>query len=1147
MQTCPILELLMKPFLLFVLTLLVIRTAYAQNLISNPSFEQYTTCPSSISQLTNCTGWRPYTVGTPDYHNSCSTGTVGVPQNQFGYQVPAHGNAYAGFYDYSVNPTNNSNYREYITTTIPALQIGKIYEVSFSVSLADTMQYSSNGIGVYFFDNGPSLIPIITMLPVTPQISFSGMGPITDKTNWTRLTGYFIADSTYDNIVIGGFLDNTLITKTQYTSYKYPASYYYIDSVVLQSVDTLALNFTDSLLCVGDTITVPYTVTPGSFSAGNVFTLQLSNATGSFASPLNLATITSTTSGSITCVIPSGITPGSGYRLRITASKPVYVSADNGRNISIGNSIPDKPVAVNNGPVCEGATLNLSASTTTTGVTWSWSGPYSFPAATATPSIPNATVSASGDYIVSAYKFGCYSSDTTTVLVKPIPTTPGASSNSPVCSGNTLNLNASSATPGVSYAWTGPSFTSALQNPSLPNCQTTMSGSYTVKTTLNGCTSQQRTINVVIRETPQPVAAANGPVCAGDTIKLSSSGGFAGISYLWQGPASFSSLTQNATVLSPATTQSGYYVVTFNNNGCTGKDSVLVVVKPLPVAAITSNSPVCEANILNISASGAAAGSSYLWSGPNSFTSSSQSPSIPNVTQTAAGNYTLTVSLDGCSVSTNAVVVIKPLPAAPVAANNGPLCSGDVLLLTSASTTPGVSYSWSGPSSFFSAVQNPVVPNSTTVMAGIYTVSASLNGCTTVGSTNVTIKPLPVPIAGSNSPVCEGDTIKLTSASGVWGSTFSWTGPGGFNSNDAGAMISPATKGNSGDYIITYTFNGCEASDTINVAVKPLPAPVNATGNTPVCEGEQLKLTATGSNATAYTWAGPDGFSASSATAEIDPVLATHAGYYRIKAGLDGCFTHDSIYVTIKPVPEVSIEGNSTLCAGDTLQLSAYSSLDSVFYHWSGPDHKSEMRSVVIASVNDQQAGSYQVKVIKDDCAVTAETIVNVLHLPTADLGADKELCAGKTEVIGTEEDSVSYSWSNGDTACCLSVTQKGAYVLTKTNYCGSISDTIVINTVPCDNCILVPSAFTPNKDGKNDGFSPIIRCNIKKFSFGVYNRWGTRVFYSTDEKIKWDGTYNGAICDIGTYQYLVQYQPDLPAGANTDEVVLKGDVTLIR
>ncbi|WP_276133692.1 gliding motility-associated C-terminal domain-containing protein [Polluticoccus soli] len=1142
----------MKPFFLFTLTLLVFRTACAQNLISNPSFEQYISCPTSnIPPFNNhCVGWKQYTFATPDYFNSCvNFSSNGVPQNFFGTQTPAHGNAYAGVYEYFFDPFNlGYEYREYITTAIPPLQIGKMYEVSYSVSLADQMGYASNGLGAYFFDNGPATVSTVNVLPVTPQVSFSGLGPITDKWGWTRLTGYFIADSAYDNIVIGGFLDNMHIAWQFVGSNTATRSYYYIDSVVLQQVDSNFLFFKDSLLCVGDTISVPYTVWPGFFSAGNVFTLQLSNATGSFASPLNLATKTSTTSDFITCVVPAGITPGSGYRLRIIASNPGYVFPDNGRNISIGSSIPAKPVATNNGPLCApGATLNLSASTATTGVTWQWSGPNGFAATTANTSTSNLLVNAAGDYIVTAILLGCTSSDTTTVVVNSKPAKPGTTSNAPLCSGNTLNLTANSVTPGVSYTWTGPSFTSALQNPSRANSQPAMSGMYIVTASLNGCSSAPDTVNVTIHQVPQPAAAANGPVCTGDTVKLSSSGGFPGISYLWQGPASFSANTQNATILNAAGIQSGYYVITFNNNGCTGKDSVLVAVKTSPAAAtIVSNSPVCAGDILNISASSITAGVSYLWSGPNGFTSSSQSSLFPNVTPAAAGNYKVTVSLNGCSVSTNAVVVVNPLPAIPAAANNGPLCSGDILLLTSSSTTPGVSYSWSGPGAFFSPVQNPVVSGTSTAMSGYYTVSASLNGCSSMANTYVVIKPLSVPMAGSNSPICEGDTIKLTSG-GVWGATYSWAGPGGFSSGSNATVISPATKANAGDYVIKHTLNGCEASDTITIAVNPLPSPVDATSNTPVCEGEHLKLIATGSNATDYTWTGPNGFSSSSATAEIDPVLATHAGYYRIKAGLDGCFTNDSVYVRVKPVPLISTLSNSPLCAGDTLKLFAFSDLDSVFYHWSGPDYTSDMQSAVIAAVNNQQAGRYQIKVIKDGCAATAETIVNVLHLPATNLGSDIELCAGKTVTIGKEEDSVSYSWSNGDTACCLSVAQKGAYILTKTNFCGSVSDTVAITTVPCDNCILIPSAFSPNNDGKNDGFSPIVRCNMKKFSFGVYNRWGAMVFHSTDENIKWDGTYNGELCDIGTYQFLVQYQPDLPAGANTDEVVLKGDVTLIR
>lgn len=85
-----------------------------------------------------------------------------------------------------------------------------------------------------------------------------------------------------------------------------------------------------------DSVTVAYTTyNPDIFQAGNVFTAQLSDATGSFASPVNIGSVTSVTSGSIPCFIPTSVPQGTGYRIRVVASNSHFTSPDNGTNIQI--------------------------------------------------------------------------------------------------------------------------------------------------------------------------------------------------------------------------------------------------------------------------------------------------------------------------------------------------------------------------------------------------------------------------------------------------------------------------------------------------------------------------------------------------------------------------------------------------------------------------------------------------------------------------------------------------------------------------------------------------------------------------------------------------------------------------------------------
>lgn len=91
---------------------------------------------------------------------------------------------------------------------------------------------------------------------------------------------------------------------------------------------------TSTTYCEGSSITVPFAVA-GTWSVGNIFTAQLSNASGSFAQPVTIGTLASTTSGSISATIPFGTPSGSGYRIRVVSSSPVFEGTINSADLSI--------------------------------------------------------------------------------------------------------------------------------------------------------------------------------------------------------------------------------------------------------------------------------------------------------------------------------------------------------------------------------------------------------------------------------------------------------------------------------------------------------------------------------------------------------------------------------------------------------------------------------------------------------------------------------------------------------------------------------------------------------------------------------------------------------------------------------------------
>ena len=142
----------------------------------------------------------------------------------------------------------------------------------------------------------------------------------------------------------------------------------------------------------------------------------------------------------------------------------------------IVNPKPATPLASSNSPVCENSALTLTTPSIS-GATYTWIGPNGFTSNAQNPSISKATLAAAGSYSLLVTVNGCTSNvGNVNVTIIPTPVAPTASSNSPVCSGNTLILNANSVA-GASYAWTGPNgFTSTQQNPSLSNVTTAAAG-----------------------------------------------------------------------------------------------------------------------------------------------------------------------------------------------------------------------------------------------------------------------------------------------------------------------------------------------------------------------------------------------------------------------------------------------------------------------------------------------------------------------------------------------------------------------------------------------------------------------------------------------------------------------------------------------
>lgn len=287
---------------------------------------------------------------------------------------------------------------------------------------------------------------------------------------------------------------------------------------------------------------------------------------------------------------------------------------------------------------------------------------------------------------------------------------------------------------------------------------------------------------------------------------------------------------------------------------------------------LTTNPTTCKGIEGSIVIKGLTAGSNYTLNynkntvavGAISFTASGSTYTISGL---SAGNYSnIVVSLNGCQSNTFGPIVLSDpnAPVKPDATYNGAVCSDSTITLNATSVTSGVSFSWVGPNSFTSNSASPTLPSATLAMNGNYIVVATLNGCTSISDTVVVVvnQTPATPTVGSNSPVCEGNSINLTAATATIGTiSYTWSGPNGFISSVQNPNIANALPANAGFYKVfaTNTNGNCVSKlDSINVMVNG--ALTNTITGTPqtICEGQSVVISGQtpvgGSGTYTYQW-----------------------------------------------------------------------------------------------------------------------------------------------------------------------------------------------------------------------------------------------------------------------------------------------------
>lgn len=240
----------------------------------------------------------------------------------------------------------------------------------------------------------------------------------------------------------------------------------------------------------------------------------------------------------------------------------------------------------------------------------------------------------------------------------------------------------------------------------------------------------------------------------------------------------------------------------------------------------------------------------------------------------------------------------------------------------------------------------------------------------------------------------------------------------------------------------------------------------------------------------------------------------TTGTYYDTLQSSSGCDSVVKTNLTVHPIPKPSLGNNSNICEGDTAILNPgnFSS-----YMWQDFTTASSYKAFI--------PGTYKVTVSNQyNCTASAVlTIKKIVPKPKNFLPANLDLCKGNILNIPTPNFK-SYLWSDGSTASTLNVSTPGIYNLIVTNFDNCIGkDTIIIKEINCVP-IAVPNAFTPNNDGYNDTFSPIINEQVFNYSFKIFNRFGQLIFQTNSINKRWDGTFKNQLQTAATYIYQIGF-----------------------
>lgn len=610
-----------------------------------------------------------------------------------------------------------------------------------------------------------------------------------------------------------------------------------------------------------------------------------------------------------------------------------------------------------NAPICEGDTFSVEILNPRPG-DYLWVGP-GFSQSSANFELANPV---NGNYILRyESRNNCETRDTILLEVHEIPVINIISVNPPngtcLTGQDSVVLKASIdnfSQNELQYEWIDPSGNRFIgESLIIPNADADINGTYSLRvTSTDNCNSDWRTIELNYRDAPgAPQIVFSEPVCEGSPLLVTSSQQpGANVNYLWNTPAGDRATSTPDLVFDNASKRNheGHYRVRVSVDNCISAWSDLTFIDILSRPEepnIITDTIYCEGDTIRLITKELDS-VTYLWQGPNRILSDSHEVFIPDAMIMDEGTYTLRIlNRDDCISPMNEIEIsVSPVPERALIVSNTPLCSDDSLILQTQNILAD-SFLWIDPgqNEFVSLYGELRLP-SDMLSQGEWQVISYRGHCTSPISTphNVSIEaPLELNLS-SNSPICDGDTLRLR-ANYIDNVSYRWL-------NSRGEEISilrnidVVDPDNDLYFLEMRSSINCEYRDSISVLIHPLPriedilivGPNCVNGNQDI----QLIPTVTSVNDQAsysFIWTGSHGIGLDSIFNIRNATIADQGEYQLQVMDEFGCIAReDGILLELDEIPATpAIEQLRPICEGDSLHLftQSFSGAD-VEYEW---------------------------------------------------------------------------------------------------------------------------------------------------------------------------------------------------------------------